>query len=199
MTSNEAAPAMTNNSTLTGAPRYDRTAAAILDAAAGVLAERGSGANMADVAATAGVSRATLYRYYPDRQALLDALATQVLTDAATRLADAGLERAPVEDAIERMLRALVPVGAGYALIAQGQVKYDPAEAERLIGAPMKAVFERGIETGFLRQDLSAEVLSTLFGGALQAAIRLAQRGEFGLEEVSAVTASLFLDGARAR
>ena len=54
-----------------GVPRYDRTAAAILDAAAHVLSEHGSGANLADVAAAAGVSRATLYRYYPDRDALL--------------------------------------------------------------------------------------------------------------------------------
>jgi AcrR family transcriptional regulator len=182
-----------------GIPRFDRNAAAILDAAAGVLAARGSRANMAAVAEAAGVSRATLYRYYPDRDALLDALATRVLAEGASRLAAAGLEHAPVEEAIERMLRALIPVGEGYALIAQGQVKYDLAEAERLIGAPMRAVFDRGVETGFFRQDLSANVLSTLFGGALQAAIRLAQRGELGLEDVSAATASLFLDGARAR
>src|SRR5271154_7070494 len=87
--------------------RHDRTATAILDAAAQVLSEHGSRANMADVAAAAGVSRATLYRYYPHREALLDALATEALADAATRLADAGLERAPVEEAIERIVRVL--------------------------------------------------------------------------------------------
>ena len=43
----------------------------ILDAAAGLFAERGVNAvGMGDVARAAGCSRATLYRYFPDRRAL---------------------------------------------------------------------------------------------------------------------------------
>src|SRR6266702_3724628 len=70
---------MPARSALSGIPRYDRTTAAILDAAAHALAEHGSRANMADVAAAAGVSRATLYRYYRDREALLAALASSAV------------------------------------------------------------------------------------------------------------------------
>ncbi len=179
------------------APRHDRTAAAILDAAAHVLSEQGSSSNMADVAEAAGVSRATLYRYFPHREALLDALAAQALADAAARLADAGLERAPVEEAIERIVRAIVAVGDRYAVLVQEHVKFDQAEAERLLGAPMRAVFARGIESGLFRQDLPVDVLLELFGGALMAAVKLTQRGQLGLEEASAATASVFLDGAR--
>ena len=182
-----------------GVPRYDRTAAAILDAAAHALSEHGNNANMADVAGAAGVSRATLYRYYPDREALLDALASHALAEAAARLADAGLERASVEDAIERIVRALTAVGDRYAVLVREQVEADPDEIERLVAAPMRAVFARGIESGLLRQDLPAEVLLELFGGALQAALRLTQRGKLGLEDASAAAASVFLNGARAR
>ena len=115
--------------------RSDRTAGAILDAAAHVLSEQGSSSSsMADVAEAAGVSRATLYRYYPDRESLLHALAAQALADAAARLADAGLDRAPVEEAIERIVRAIVAVGDRYAVIVREQVKFDPADAERLLG-----------------------------------------------------------------
>ena len=153
---------------------------------------------MADVAAAAGVSRATLYRYYPHREALLDALAGQALADAAARLADAGLERASVEEAIERIIRAMVAVGDRYAVVVQEHIKLDPAEADRLLGAPMRAVFARGVESGLLRQDIPVDVLLKLFGGALHAAVKLAQRGELGLEEASAATAAVFLDGARA-
>jgi AcrR family transcriptional regulator len=128
-----AMPAM---SAARGVPRYDRTAAAILDAAAHALSEHGRGANMAEVAAAAGVSRATLYRYYPDREALLDALASQALADAAARLADAGLERAPVEEAIERIVRALTAVGNRYAVLLREQVEADPAETDRLVAVP---------------------------------------------------------------
>ena len=179
--------------------RNARTAAAILDAATQALAEHGRGAKMAEFAAAAGVSRATLYRYYPDRDALLDALAAQALADAAARLADAGLERAPVEEAIERIVRALGAVGDRYAVLAGEQIEGDPDEIERLIATPMRAVFARGVESGLLRQDLPAEVLLELFGGALLAATKLTQRRQLGLEEASAATASVFLDGARAR
>jgi AcrR family transcriptional regulator len=182
-----------------GVPRYDRTAAAILDAAASVLSEPGSTPNMADVAAAAGVSRATLYRYYPHREVLLDALASHALADAANRLADAGLETAPVEEAIERIVRAVIAVGDRYAVIVRECVKFDQAEAERLLGEPMRAVFARGIESGLFRQDISAEVLLELFGGALSAAIKLTQRRQLGVEEASAAAASVFLDGARTR
>ena len=180
-------------------PRYDRTTAAILDAAAHAFSEHGGRTNMADVAAAAGVSRATLYRYFPDREALMNALASHALADAAARLADAGLERAPVVEAIERIVRALTAVGDRFAVVAGEQVENEPGEIERLIAAPMRAVFARGVESGLLRQDLPTEVLLELFGGALQAALRLTQRGQLGLEEASAAAASVFLDGARAR
>ena len=173
-------------------PRYDRTRAAILDATAHALSEHGRSTSMADVAAAAGVSRATLYRYYADREALLDALASHAL-------ADAGLERAPVEEAIERIARALTAVGDRYAVLVREQVEGDLGEIERLVAAPMRAVFARGLESGLLRQDLAADVLLELFGGALVAALKLIQRGQLGLEEASAAAASVFLDGARAR
>jgi AcrR family transcriptional regulator len=164
-----------------------------------VLSEHGKSTNMADVAAAAGVSRATLYRYYPHREALLEALAAQALADAGARLADAGLERAPVEEAIERIVRAILAVGDRYSVVIHEHVKLNQAEAERLLGAPMRAVFARGIESGLFRQDIPAEVLLELFGGALMAAVKLTQRRHIGLEEASAATAAVFLDGARAR
>jgi AcrR family transcriptional regulator len=140
-----------------------------------------------------------VYRYFPDREALLDALASQALAEAAARLADAGLERAPVKEAIERIVRALTAVGDRYAVLVGEQVEGDPDEIERLVAAPMRAVFARGVESGLLRQDLPAAVLLELFGGALVAALKLIQHGQLGLEEASAAAASVFLDSVRAR
>jgi AcrR family transcriptional regulator len=181
------------------APRFDRTAAAILDAAAHVFSEQGTAANLADVAAAAGVSRATLYRYYSNREALLKALAAHALTELASRLNDAGLDRAAVIEAIERLARALVAVGDRYAVLAGEQCSPDEADAERLVGAPMRAVFERGIASGLLRPDLTADVLQELFAGTIMAAIKLTQRQQLGPEEASAAAAAVFLDGARPR
>jgi AcrR family transcriptional regulator len=177
------------------APRFDRTAAAILDAAAHVFSEQGTAANLA----AAGVSRATLYRYYPNREALLKALAAHALNELANRMNDAGLERAPVKEAIERLARALVAVGDRYSVLASEQCRPDRADAERLVNAPMRAVFERGIAGGHLRQDLTPDVLLELFAGAITAAIKLIQRHQVGPEEASAAAAAVFLDGARPR
>ena len=189
---------MPATSDLKPAPRFDRTAAAILDAAAHVFSEQGTAASLADVAAAAGVSRATLYRYYPNREALLKALGAHALNELASRLDDAGLERATVKEAIERLARANVAVGERYAVLASEQCMPDRADAERLVGAPMRAVFERGIASGQLRQDLPADVLLELFAGTIMAAIKLTQRQQLGAEEASAAAASVFLDGATA-
>jgi len=96
-------------------------------------------------------------------------------------------------------VRALTAVGDRYGVLVRQQVEADPDEIERLVAAPMRAVFARGIENGLLRQDLPAEVLLELFGGTLSAALKLTERGRLGLEDASAAAASVFLDGARAR
>jgi len=178
-------------------PRYDRTAAAILDAAAHTLAEHGGSANMAEVAAAAGVSRATLYRYYPSRGALLQALAAQALAEAGSRIADAGLDRCPVPEAIERIVRALLTVGDRYTVLLSEQVQPDPTEADRAVGDHLRAVIARGIGEGVLRDDLPAEVIHQLFGGLLAASVKLVGERQLGLEETAAATTTLFLDGAR--
>jgi hypothetical protein len=90
-------------------------------------------------------------------------------------------------------------IAAAYVLLVREQVESGPEEIERLVGAPMRAVFDRGIDSGFFRQDLPVEVLLGLFGGALIAARNLTQRGQLGLEHARAAAASVFLDGARAR
>jgi hypothetical protein len=121
------------------------------------------------------------------------------LKPTSMRAAVLVVDQPPVDLAIERIVRALNAVGDRYAVLLSEQVEGDPAEIERLVAAPMRAVFSRGIESGLFRQDLSAEVLLELFGGSLVAALKLIQRGQLGLEEASAAAASVFLDGARAR
>src|SRR6186997_1909754 len=85
---------------------HARVSAAILEAAAAVLADRGEQASMADVAAAAGMARATVYRYFPNREALLEALGRLAVEDAGERLRAGRLQEVPVPDAFERAVRA---------------------------------------------------------------------------------------------
>jgi AcrR family transcriptional regulator len=175
-----------------------RTPAAILAAAARLFAEDGD-ASMADVAAAAGVGRATLYRYYPNREALLAALTAGALDELAGRLADAGLDATGVEEAIGRIVRAVLTVGDRYAVLVRERVRADPADAERAYTEPIRRVLERGIDEDLLREDVPVDVHLALFSGVLQAGIRLAGEGRLGHEDAAAAVTRAYLDGARRR
>ena len=103
------------------APRpalQQRVIGAILEAAAAVIAASGESASMTDVAAAAGVARATLYRYFPSRQALLDELAALAVADAEERLVAARLEEVATDEGVTRVVRALVEVGDAFIVLA---------------------------------------------------------------------------------
>ena len=116
------------------APRQalqQRVAATILDGAARLFAVEGEQASMNDVAAAAGVARATVYRYFPNRQALLDELAQAAVSDADARLASARIDEVAPEEGIARAVRALVDVGDSFVLLARERVRSDPERFER--------------------------------------------------------------------
>ena len=97
---------------------HARVSAAILEAAAAVLAERGEQASMADVAAAAGMARATVYRYFPNREALFEALGRLAVEEAGERLAGGQARaRSAVPEAFERAVRALVAVGDSFVVV----------------------------------------------------------------------------------
>jgi AcrR family transcriptional regulator len=91
------------------APATDDEAVARIVAAAGkAIDERGADVGIADVARTLGVTRQTVYRYFPSTDALLVAAATHAATDFLERLA-AHLEGItdPVEATAEAIATAL--------------------------------------------------------------------------------------------
>ena len=111
------------------APRQalqQRVAATILDGAARILVVEGEQASMNDVAAAAGVARATVYRYFPNRQALLEELAQAAVADADARLKSARIDEVATEDGISRAVRALVDVGDSFVLLARERVARIP-------------------------------------------------------------------------
>jgi AcrR family transcriptional regulator len=88
---------------------HKRVSEAILDGAARIFAIQGEQANMNDVATAAGVARATVYRYFPNREALLEALAQATVSDVDARLASARINEVAPEEGIARAVRALAP------------------------------------------------------------------------------------------
>jgi AcrR family transcriptional regulator len=169
-------------------------AGAIVEAAAAVLAERGD-ASMSDVASAAGVARATLYRYFPNREALLEALGTAAVEEAGQGLAAARLDEVAIGEAFTRAVRAMVVVGDYFVVLVRERASLAPGEFDRRIGGVLGALIERGCSLGEIREDVPVGWLVEALIGVIVSVLGAGPTA--GVEDkVDAIT-SLFLDGAR--
>lgn len=155
-------------------PRSDaqRNRERLLDVAREAFARSGAEASLDEIARTAGVGPGTLYRHFPTRESLLEA----VYRSGLEKLADTGLEFArqlPPVEALRAWLLLFVDSVAAKQLIA-------PA-LKTLLGDP-RTVFEssharvwdtartlvaRAIESGDIRPDLDPlDLLRAIIGVA---------------------------------
>ncbi len=135
---------------------------ALLDGAARVFAEYGVHASLDMVVQAAGVSRATLYRHFPDRTALLLALFDREIA----RLLNAGadLPRGEVLTAMIRKLgevtRTTVALADAWRAIADDNIEMQRRQQN------LVASFERplrdAIEAGAVRPDLTLDDVVTV-------------------------------------
>jgi len=133
---------------------------AILDATLELLAERGYGFTIDDVAEAAGIHKSTIYRRWSTKAALVGS-AVERLAAIEVPIPDTG---APLEDLatlallVARSLRA--PAGAQAIRAAVAAASEDPAimdVARRFLGGRYDAAVElvnRAVERGELRSDV---------------------------------------------
>jgi AcrR family transcriptional regulator len=149
-----------------GRPRSERARQAILDAAGALLIERGMpGFTMEAVAARAGVSKATLYKWWPSRSAVaIDgffarvqesiAVPTAASTEEALLFQVDGLRAVFADTACGPLMRAL-------AAQAQTDPEVRDALRQRWM-APRRAaivkVLRDGIAAGEIRSDIDVAV-----------------------------------------
>jgi TetR/AcrR family transcriptional regulator, mexCD-oprJ operon repressor len=178
---------------------HDRVAGAILDAAADLLAQGGEPPSMSEVAAAAGVARATLYRYFPTRERLLQALMAAAVGATAARLAAADLDAVPVAEGIARIARVVAAGGSKYAALVSQFGPVNASREQEQITTMIDGLLRRGIDDGTFRDDISADELRFLLGSLLQAAARLAAEHETGAEKAAALITTVFLHGTGAK
>ncbi|MEO3858557.1 TetR family transcriptional regulator [Acrocarpospora sp. B8E8] len=180
----------------------DHVASGILEAAAALIAERGESVSMTDVATAAGVGRATLYRYFPSREALLAALLEAGLAEVAQRLADARLDDIPIPEAFARGTRAVLAGMLKYRGLGSFPLTEAQKEAaDTAMMGPLRALFDRAAEEGALRSDLSREALVEVYLSLLEGIkvrVMLGGLGGLGVEPAAAAITEVFLRGALA-
>src|SRR5664279_5591341 len=115
-----------------------RNRAAILSSAISVLADAPA-ASMREIAVASGTGRTTLYRHFPDRDALIAAITDRIFAEArvlnARALTDAG-DRDPVE-VMSDLSVELAGLGDRYRFLAQ--LPHDDRAADRAAGARRRA------------------------------------------------------------
>lgn len=144
----------------------ERNRRRILEAAADVFGERGLGATLDAVAERAGVGVGTVYRRFPDKEALVDALfedridEVRAIADEAALIPDGWdalatfMERALEMHCHDRALKELVfSTAHGQDRVARARDRIKPA---------VDALFERARASGKLRADADVNDLPIL-------------------------------------
>lgn len=171
---------------------YDR----LLAAARAAFAELGPQAPLDDIAKRAGVGNATLYRHFPTRQALLEAVHRDHI-EALCRQAEDLLKAHSPGEALTSWLKAVVAQGStGRGLAASLMAAMGTGEesgCRDAVFASASALLTRGQQAGDIRVDVTVRQLLKLVN-----AIALATETEPDGEEQADHLVDLLLDGLRA-
>jgi AcrR family transcriptional regulator len=158
---------MTQMETTLRKPRADavRNHERVIEAAREVFSTGGAEASLEAVARTAGVGIGTLYRHFPTREALFEAVyrrEVQHLGDLAERLKEQKIQ--PVE-ALRQWMRSNVRfvatkkgMSAALALAVDKNSKLVSSSSDRLARA-VGGLLDRAIAAGEIRDDVSPEDL----------------------------------------
>ena len=166
----------------------------LIDAARKVFADQGGGASMEAIAKQAGVGVGTLYRHFPKRIDVVEAVYRDDV-DNLVGVADRGLSELEPWEAVEAWLRAFVDYGrAKRTFLNELHEAFEknpdlkPTSRLRTIAACDK-VLKRAQEAGAARTDINGEDLMQLVSPMCITATLTQEQGERLL--------NMILDGLR--
>jgi AcrR family transcriptional regulator len=166
----------------TGRPPLRRDAQrnrdSILAATRAAFQERGLDVGVDEIARRAGVGMGTLYRHFPTKDALIDAIVDARFAEL-TAFAEAALEEPDAWAGFEAFLVSAVELqttdrGFKDALAARGRDEPRVKAARRKLHRVLDLLVARGIAEGALRDDLAAEDVTVLLWATAQIVERTA-------------------------
>jgi AcrR family transcriptional regulator len=155
---------------------------AILDTTAALVAEHGlTSVTMSQIAEETGIGRATLYKYYPDVEAILLAWHERQITGHLAQLAEVRDQAGDAGERLEAVLEA-------YALLSHERFSHEHpgpelaallhrgvhvTEAQQQVHDMIKDLLIEAAETGDVRNDVAPDELANYCLHALAAASTL--------------------------
>jgi len=150
---------------------------ATLDVTAALVAEHGSAAvTMSRIAEDAGISRATLYKYFPDVDAILTAWHEREVQSHLDHLAAVGSQPGPPADRLTAVLTAYATLSHQHPhsdLAASLHRADHVSQARRQLHAYLRDLITEAATSGAVRTDISPAELATYCLHALTAATTL--------------------------
>jgi AcrR family transcriptional regulator len=158
-----------------GRPRSEQSRAAVVRATSELMREVGLRAmTTEDIAARSGASKATIYKWWPNKYAVaVEAFLSEMAVESADP--DTGSAREDFRLALRGMVHFYTGEnGRAYAQLV-GEAQFDPkigAELrDHLVGSRrelVRAIWDRGVARGELREDVDPEVaIDLIFGPAM--------------------------------
>jgi AcrR family transcriptional regulator len=153
-------------------PRADsaRNRQLLVDTAKAAFADVGVGVSLEEIARRAGVGIGTLYRHFPSREAVVEAVyrrEVEQLADAVPRL----LKTSPPDEALHKWMHLFVDYIATKRLIAPsleavpGGASALRANSAELIANAMAILVNRAVEHGRVRKDIApSDLLRAMVG-----------------------------------
>lgn len=175
--------------------RTELAAERILDAVRALVIDKGAGTvGMAEVAEAAGCSRATLYRYFDNRQTLYVAFAGREATQLIERVWRAHPLEGP--DRAERLLDGLVATLAETRRTPHLAVWFEPANAGIVARLSDSSTVIDALVTAFvarLRHDLAPAAAERLGRWAVRVMVSLLTLPPAGADEERALLRTFLL------
>lgn len=171
---------------------------AVLDAATRLLAVN-PGASTREIAQAASISRASLHRLFPTRDALVEEIAVRAVEQLTAAITDARLSDGPALEAIARLTDAVVPLVHQFAFLATEMQVHQSEHLHRVdrdVDELFLQLFRRGQQEGTLRQDLPAIWLVRAYDGLLYGVAVATQQGDVAPRDASRLVLSTFVRGA---
>jgi AcrR family transcriptional regulator len=159
---------------------------------------------MAEVAAAAGVGRATVYRHFPTREALLTAIYETGIGMAGAAMRECRLDEGSATEALTRLTHAWLDVIQRFAftqLVAQTehfQSEERDARRRQIFAEPMLALAARGQDAGEFSADLPAGWILATFGALLHQASLSISAGTLTRDDAPQVLLRTLLRGVTA-